>query len=404
MASGGRDKWQKYFASEDVDTITQKHGKTNTTAAFNKKSGAPKQLPIGTPILVLKMDTYDSDIRVLYQGELGTININYIQKPNVAAAKQLGIFKPQKYNITDTKLSIDDYVSRVLAHINDNNNKNITGDLANYLVGLIDYYVGNTTLGKLKNLWRSNFPVRDINNDFGEIMGPIALFKSDIGKSKGLTFSNVDKIWVPEAPNEPLMDYGIYKGNDMLTFSAKSLATKQTNTVKCQDIINLLCKPDSITGRQTKLCLRHKDTLQYKLLELLCEHTMVQGGYAIGNHLLSKGYKTDFEGLDNYNAIAQLKGDATKLPHVPGEPMFMEKYFKYYMDKNNIPQDERTPIGVLYGIEKKIAAITKSRIKFNQLFADAVHNQVIYIKFAVKEHLNGKLKRVMTLLNQPEFF
>ena len=55
------------------------------------------------------------------------------------------------------------------------------------------------------------------------------------------------------------------------------------------------------------------------------------------------------------------------------------------MDKNNIPQDERTPIGVLYGIEKKIAAITKSRIKFNQLFADAVHNQVIYIKFAVKD-------------------
>ena len=69
----------------------------------------------------------------------------------------------------------------------------------------------------------------------------------------------------------------------------------------------------------------------------------------------------------------------------------MEEHFKVYMDNNNIPPNERTPIGVLYNIEKKIARLTKvdTKLKFNQLFADAVHNQIIYIKFQVNKS-NGR--------------
>ena len=106
---------------------------------------------------------------------------------------------------------------------------------------------------------------------------------------------------------------------------------------------------------------------------------MVQGGYAIGNYLINKGYMGEFQGLENYDAIKQLKGDPTKLP----TPNFMQENFGGYIKKNRIPENEQTPIGVLYNIEKQIAQITKTRLKFNEIFSDAVQNQIIYIKFQV---------------------
>ena len=371
MATSGPDKWLKYFSQNDVQTVISKD-----RTMFKPFKGSPLYLSMGTPITVLKTDSYDSNQRIVYESTIGTVSISNITKPNIKASKQLGIFKPQQYNITDKKLSIDTYVSNILNHLDES--PAITGVLELYLKALVNHYANGEPLGTLRKLWSRDFPVRDINNDFGEIMGPIALIYSNIGRSKGLTFDTSSKIWVPEAPNEPLMDYAMYKGKKQYTFSAKSLATKQTNTVKCQDILGLLDKKQN-QERNYSPKARHQRTDQYKILELLCDHPMVQGGYAIGNYLINKGYMGEFQGLENYDAIKQLKGDPTKLP----TPNFMQENFGGYIKKNRIPENEQTPTGVLYNIEKQIAQITKTRLKFNEIFSDAVQNQIIYIKFQV---------------------
>tara|TARA_B100000131_G_C18090465_1_gene601974 strand:+ start:556 stop:1794 length:1239 start_codon:yes stop_codon:yes gene_type:complete len=371
MSAKGPDKWLKYFSQGDVDTVVAKD-----RTMFKPFKGSTQYLSMGTPITVLKTDSYDSNQRVVYNSIIGTISISNITKPGIKPSKQLGLFKPQQYNITDKKLSIDTYVSNVMDHLEES--PAITGKLELYLKALVCHYSNIESLATLRKMWSRDFPVSDINNDFGEIMGPIALFYSNIGKSKGLTFGKTAKIWVPSAPNEPLMDYAIYKGKKQYTFSAKSLATKQTNTVKCQDILGLLDKKQNEENGYSPKA-RHEKTDQYKILEILCDHPMVQGGYAIGNYLIDKGYKGEFQGLENLDAIKQLKGDPTKLP----TPNFMQENFGGYIKKNKIPEKEQTPIGVLYNIEKKIAHITKTKLKFNDIFSDAVQNQIIYIKFAV---------------------
>ena len=391
MSASGRDKWWKYFANREVETVMW------DTGSFNPDNGGSAfKIKKGEPITVLKTVDYDSQQRIKYKktdGKYveGTVSIADITKPGVAPGKQKGVFKPQTFGITGQPMKIDPYAKAVLKHIKDSDM--IGGGLEVYLTALVNYYVGSpkTTAAELKKLWSNDFPVNDINNDFGEIMGPIVMIKTTLGKAKDLNFNTSSIINIPTAPNEPLMDFAlINNGKPPYSFSSKSLSTAQTNTVKCQDIIKLLCEPDKITGQKSAICKKYEGTLQYKLLEILCEHSMVQGGYAIGNHLLSAApeFKAEFEGLENYHAIGQLKGDPTKLPSKPGENQgFMEKHFSVYMDKNKIPENERTPIGVLYSIEKKIAKLTKTnhKLKFNDLFAAAVQSKLVYIKFQVNK-------------------
>jgi len=395
MGTSSGQKWQKYFANKTVETVIRYKDKEKKPAIFNHEDGkTTSKLKAGEPITVLETRTYNAQQPIKYKETEGTVSIDNIEKPGISAAKQKGVFKPQTFGITGENMKIGPYAKAVLEHINESTD--IGGSLAIYLRALVNHYVGNpkTTTSELTEIWKmvEYPPINDINNDFGEIMGPIALFKSSppIGKAKGLIFNASSLINIPTAPNEPLMDFAIFpkiKGMPkQCTFSSKSLATKQTNTVKCQDIFGLLEKPQNEFQNFSPKEF-HEKTDQYKMLRLLCDHPMVQGGYAIGNYLLSKGgkYKTKewFEGLDNYDAIKKLNGNPTKLP----TSVFMEEHFGVYMDNNNIPQNERTPIGVLYNIEKKIAKLTKedTKLKFNELFADAVRNQIIYIKFQVNK-------------------
>jgi len=380
MASSGATKWQKYFAATDVITTVSKD------SMFTSVTGANKQLKVGTPITVLKMDQYNSKYKVLYGSTLGTMSNADINKPNVATAKQLGIFKPQKFGVDDKDLNINSYVNKVLSHLEDDNN-NIDNDLQLYLTALVNHYVGRpkTTNAQLTSLWKSSFPVSDINNDFGEIMGPIALIKTDLPKArqKRLIFGDTTIINIPPAPNEPLMDFALYKsGEPPYIFSSKSLAVTKTNTVKCQDIIKLLCGPDKQTGRESTICKRHKNTIQYKILETICAHSMIQGGYAVGNYLLNEGHR-EFKGLEDLEAIKQITPKTDRA--------FMEDKFNSYIINNGIQGAEHTPTGILYDIEKKIEKVTKDKIKlkFNDLFADAVRSQVIYIKFKINKS-NGR--------------
>lgn len=382
---GGNDKWLKYFKGKTFETVIRsKNKKTNLPVTFTHRDGKTSKINVMEPITVLPTSTYTSQMPIKYKEIEGTVSLDNIEKPGIAASKQKGVFKPQTFGVDGKKMKIGPYAKKVLDHID--KSEHIGGCLAIYLRALVNHYMVQPNPGELTKIWKKvdDPPIGDINNDFGEIMGPIALIKTDLPKArqKRLTFDDNTIINIPPAPNEPLMDFALYKsGKPPYIFSSKSLAIKQTNTVKCQDIIKLLCDPDKETGRESKICNTHKNTIQYKILEILCAHQMSQGGYAVGRYLLQDVNIKDFEGLDVENdVIKQLIGK--KQPKG-----FMEEHFKVYMDNNNIPPNERTPIGVLYNIEKKIAKVTKNtdKLKFNKLFADAVRSQVIYIKFKINK-------------------
>jgi len=57
------------------------------------------------------------------------------------------------------------------------------------------------------NKVKDNLPMNDINKDFGEVLGPVAVIHENFLKDKKITLSKTtSKIYVPARPNEPLMD------------------------------------------------------------------------------------------------------------------------------------------------------------------------------------------------------
>ena len=171
-----------------------------------------------------------------------------------------------------------------------------------YLTGLVDYLSGkNKSLPELKKSFeRGALPMAEINKDFGEVIGPIAIITSNLLKSKGISLSKQKcKIFVPARPNEPLMDYGLKQDGKIYTISAKSGTT--TNTVKASDILMLLKK-------DIKILNKYKKTKQYKILEHIAEGTTVSGPASAGAYLNIQKYE-EFEGLSFDGAKTLTKRD-----------------------------------------------------------------------------------------------
>ena len=114
---------------------------------------------------------------------------------------------------------------------------------------------------------------KSIQNDFGEVLGPFALYSYSLMDSASYNKIDITKsvrIWWPEADNEPLLDFGVFlKASDglreILKFSSKA-GKGSTNTVKPDDIIYLLNEPR--VGRR-KAIESWKNTPQLKVLENL---------------------------------------------------------------------------------------------------------------------------------------
>jgi hypothetical protein len=224
----GDDKWRKYFKDKTVETVIRsKDKKRNLPVTFIHRDGTTSKINVMEPITVLPTSTYPvrSQMPIKYKEIEGTVLLDSIEKPGIAASKQKGVFKPQTFGIDGQDMKVGPYAKKVLDHIDES--EHIGGCLAIYLRALVNHYMVKPSPGELTKIWRKveNPPTGDISKDFGEIMGPIALIKTDLPKArqKRLTFDDTTIINIPSAPNEPLMDFALHKSSKPpYIFSSKS--------------------------------------------------------------------------------------------------------------------------------------------------------------------------------------
>lgn len=364
MATSGRSAWEKYFRGRgDIPTATKKHTQVFDVDIDSKKID---EVPAGTTIVYVKAKQYESKAVVKYVKNkkeiVGRIKFDDIAKPGVKASLAVSL-KPQAFNVGETKYSFAIYRKIVSDSIAER--KDLSGHLRTYLQLLFDYYSGGISseqkIIKLFENVKDDLPLNDINKDFGEVLGPVAILNKGLLQSKKILINKGStKIYVPLRPNEPLMDYGLIQGDKTFTISAKSGST--TNVVKPQDILSLLAK-------DPKKIKKWSNTKQYKLLQILSENSILIGPVkAIAEfypNLISKSAAESFsaQGYDK-------KGFAN----------FFSKIIYFKNNKNPTPNE------IMYECEKILQDASKNGdLKLIEIFTDAIENQVIYVKFEINK-------------------
>ena len=353
MASSGAQAWAKYYQGKgDLETTVKKAGPAYTEDG--KTTGVA--LEEGTPIIVISSPSYDARplIRVKIGGKVQTVRFGFdnIVKPGNKASGAVSL-KPQAFNVVGPSLQLAAYKSRVLAALDERTD--LTGPVKSYLRLLVEYWGGTATAAKkvtaLYPAVKDKIPLNDINKDFGEVLGPLAVLKHNALAGTGHKVSTNSAIFIPVRPNEPLMDY---KVGDVV-ISAKSGTT--TNTVKGKDILDLLAK-------KTALVNKYKSTKEYQILQILTTNSTLDGPTAAVKMLLgSTGY------------AKWLKGNGY---------LTVTKKGKY------------TPTELNYECEKYLQTASKSgNLNYTKLFADAIRGNVVYIKFEVDSTGLGSFQAIV---------
>jgi hypothetical protein len=354
MASSGAAAWTKYYQGRGDQATTIK----TTGFAFDEE-GKPTttQLESGTPVLVLATPEYDSrpKIRVKVGGRAQTLRFKFdsLVKPGNKASAATSL-KPQAFGvISETPMQLSVYKNRALSTLEERTD--IDGPFKSYLALLIEYWSGNnaakTKIQRLYPLIKADIPINDINKDFGEVLGPLAVIKHNVlaGTGHDKQVNGTSGIYIPARPNEPLMDYKV----GPVVISAKSGVT--TNTVKPQDILGLLNKNPTLERK-------YKTTTEWQVLNILDSNSALAGPISVARYLLD----------DKYNA--------------------WEKANVYLKAKRGKFTDNE----LMYECEKYIQAQSKTgSLNFTKLFADAIKGQVVYVKFELDNSGVGTFQAIV---------
>jgi hypothetical protein len=235
----------------------------------------------------------------------------------------------------------------------------LTPEMKTYLTALFDYYSGGSTraddVTRVFNKVKTKLPLNDINKDFGEVIGPSALFTLQLLKKKSITLSTSMSIYVPIRPNEPLMDYKIVDGRRKITVSAKSGTT--TNVVKPADVITLL--------QHHKDVQKLRQTREYKVLQILADNSTLLGPIRAVAEIYPQLIKKE----------SARKADAKNFD-LSGFAPFINTN-EYLKTKKNVTLNE-----IMYECEKLLQNESKNgSLNMNEIFSKAIEKQVIYVKF-----------------------
>ena len=362
MASTGQAAWTKYFQGKgSIQTVMKKASILYDPATASKKIA---DIPAGTPVTYMSTKKYESKALIectINRKKLsGRVSFDNIAKPNVKSSGAASL-KPQAFNVGETKYSFSTYKNTVLTSINER--KDLSGPVRAYLDSLFKYYSGSNSskqdVTKIFQGASGSLPINDINKDFGEVLGPIAILQLGLLKSKKINLSkNSTKIFVPSRPNEPLMDYALIDGDTQYTISAKSGTT--TNVVKPADILTLI-------GKNAKKQRKWASKKEYQLLQILAENNALVGPIKAVARF-------------NPNLISEKAANSVT------KDSYDEKAFASFFSKNLYLKTKNNPTvnEIMYECEKIIQTQTKDgTFDMTDIFSDAIENQVIYVKFAL---------------------
>jgi hypothetical protein len=362
MASSGQAAWTKYFQGKgNIETIMKK-----ASAVYDPEKGLQKiaDIALGTPVTYLMSKKYESKALVEYsQGKKkikGRVTFDNIAKPNVKSSGAASL-KPQAFNVGETEYGFSTYKNIVMKSIQER--KDLSAHLRSYLEALVKHYSGEaisqTNISKIFNASKDKMPINDINKDFGEVIGPIAILHLRLLQTKNIKIDkNSAKIFVPSRPNEPLMDYAIINRNDRYTISAKSGTS--TNVVKPADIITLLKK-------NSKKFKKWSTTKEFQLLQILAENNAIVG---------------PIKAVARFNPKLITEAAANSVT----KDSYDEKGFANFFASNSYLKTKKKPTSneIMYECEKIIQNQTKDgTFNMSDIFSDAIENQVLYVKFEI---------------------
>jgi hypothetical protein len=363
MASSGAAAWIKYFQGKgDIQTAMKKAAIVYDTEIPSKKIA---DIGVGISITFKQTKKYESKTIIEYVHNrktiVGRVGFDNIAKPGNKHSGSISL-KPQAFGVGDTKYTFSDYKRVVSESIQ--SRKDLSGELRTYLAALFDHYAGaGTTANVLKifNNVKDNIPLGNINKDFGEVLGPVAILTKNLLSNKGIVLAKGSaKIYVPSRPNEPLMDYAVIQGYNQYTISAKSGTI--TNVVKPPDILALLKK-------DTKEYKKWSTTKEFRILNILSENSILLGPIKVVSML-------------HPDLISPAAAESVT------SKGYDEKGFAKFINSNDYLKVKKTPTTneIMYECEKMIQNETKNGpINMNNIFSDAIDNQVFYVKFDVNK-------------------
>lgn len=359
MASSGIAAWQKYYQGRgDIETRMKSDSAAYDVNNITTRLGI---IPAGTPVVVLHSSSYDPNttVRFIKDDKEYTVKVKFdsIAKPGVRSSGAASL-KPQAFNIGDRQYALSEYRNVILQSIS--GRKDLELHVKEYLDLLFRYHSGER--GKMTHLidhfkeFSGSIPLNDVNKDFGEVLGPVAIQSMQLLAPKGIRVTSAAKVYIPWRPNEPLMDYAIIVGDKTYSISAKSGTT--TNVVKSNDIINLI-------GRDKVKLKRWSNTPEFKLLLTLQENTALEGPI--------RAVSMMYPALISPRAASMVNGNNTDMD-----------LFKSFISRNTYLKGRKTPTinELMYECEKIIQQETRlGKINMNKIFSDAISGQVIYVKF-----------------------
>lgn len=260
--SDGREKWEKYFSSGEVETLAKFDSVLYD--AFGKLT--KKTVKKGDKIKVLASDEYSTKLPV--RVDLGDylMKLTDIDKP-FKITRAVGIdLKPDKLGLFGPKFMAK-YAKEVKKLIDDH--KEIPEPQGEYLKALVDH-AENPDDDELKQNARDMFIMTEadtdstfrntVNNDFMEVLGPFFVVNEKPEyKAGGVKF--------PEDGSEPLYDFTMKAkrgdGERIDRFSSKR-SGGNTNTLKMTSILDAVEKADS--------SVRKKYSREIQLMKLIDEN------------------------------------------------------------------------------------------------------------------------------------
>ena len=349
------------------------------------------------------------------------IDLDRLVKPGAGGGSFSGRLKPQKVGLDETHYTYQQATDTIVDTIIDKNT--IPADVKSYLLALFWYtcgwrghktsqFPGGISTPELKKaragipddvwkMWKST-----IQNDFGEVLGPFALYSYTLMNTASYNKIDIPKtcrIWWPKRPNERLLDFGIFltatdTTKEMMRFSSKA-GDGATNTVKSEDVTGLL---------KEKRNKKWDSKPQYKIFQLLSDNSPTVGPVLAANFLMSTKTSLkniyDWPGAKVANAFAR---DATAANST--------NPYKNWRDWQRFAQNNAG--GGAWGRDgnplrnalsnkkiKSISSLTKENIRYacevilrnqcvegaavsmNRIFADAIRGKVWYIKFKLGDN------------------
>jgi hypothetical protein len=372
MASSGIINFQRNWKGSDHRTTVKK----NVGIYIKSDDGtyqAAGAINAGTQVTYIDSLTQDH-LRAAFRtddGEVFYANVDYFVKPGTE--RQSVLLRPSSFGLSNrTFFSVTDYYNEIVNALNRRND--IPGELFDYLYELLDYV--DNGYGNYSGIRMDGFPWGEIQNYYGEVIGPIACVKnrdgilSNIVETAGLGGAS---IYMPP-DSERLYDYKLIVGNDEYLVSAKS-ARGISNQVKPQFVTAAAIQSGKLGLLQS--------TKEFQLLNLLGSESVVAGALK-GWGMLAP----DEMSIAAAQSIISIYRGGNHSARIPNPELLKPFIDKYITSKRNNPAT--VTIGeVRYKCEQLIERWSKNGTQNNvlkQIFEIYLNQtRVIYVKLDLNQ-------------------